>query len=205
MARTAERLHRAIGVVELRADSSAAGDGRTLDGVAMPYGQRFEVGGMAERFPVGAFRRHLGMIRSDARRERNGHATVPYLDRHEGNLLGLAEVWEDGPAVRFSVHIENDPHGHGDQYLTMVRAGASTGVSVEFAPVTDRMADDGRTLDRAEARLLGLAGAYAPAYQGAQILAVRAAAGATSIDTPRRDRYDAWRSRPSIPPGSRSS
>ena len=52
---TTETLHRSFADVELR----AAGDGRTLVGLAVPFDQPTNVGGYTESFTRGAFARTI--------------------------------------------------------------------------------------------------------------------------------------------------
>ena len=159
-------------------------DGRTLEGIAVPYGERVELrAGVWETFAPGAFAQDVA-----AWNARADGARVPFVSSHPGEgsrtVLGTVEELTDTPAgVRFRARLVDTQAAR--EYAELVRAGAN-GVSVEFAPVGPlRVGRDGALRHQA-ARLLAIAGAVAPAYDSARV-AVRSRRVETMTDPTRPD------------------
>jgi hypothetical protein len=137
-------------------------DGRTLVGVAVPYGVETRVGKYTERFAFGAF--------ADARPE-----DVPLLavHDHESLPIGRALTLTDTPAG-LEAELRVSQTQRGDEVLELVKDGAATGLSVGFVPVEDRWNRERTMVERVKARLMELSITAFPAYQDARIMAVRA-------------------------------
>jgi HK97 family phage prohead protease len=140
-----------------------ADEPRTIEGMAVPYGQvaiDTELG--REAFAPGAFRASVEhwMSRQDG-------ARMAYRPAHKQDPVGVVTRLEEMPdGVRFRAVIDEDPEG--DKYLRRVRSGLN-GVSVEAGlPRDSRRTRDGTVLHR-EARLHAIAGSTSPAYDGARI------------------------------------
>jgi uncharacterized protein len=158
------------------------GDGRTVHGRAVPFGQTIEIPGGRERFVPGAFTAQIA---------NGGHGRVRLFASHGGRLSG--DVTEAvGRTVELSER-QDGLHGawamyetpKGDAALYLVKTGQVTGLSVGFK------ANDGGTrkgadgaLERYAATLDHVALTNDPAYAGAQVTAVRSKMSAGSY---RRD------------------
>jgi uncharacterized protein len=137
-------------------------DGRTLAGLAMPYGTETRIGRYTERFVYGAF--------ADARPE-----DVPLLavHDHESLPIGRALTLTETPAG-LEAELRISQTRFGDDVLELVKDGAATGLSVGFVPVEDRWNRERTMVERVKARLMELSITAFPAYQDARIMAVRA-------------------------------
>lgn len=152
-------LHRAAG--------TAALEGRTLYGVAVPYNRTAVVndgaGSYKERFLPGAFERSI--------RER-GHKIL-LLANHDarsfpiGRAVDLAEQ-PDGLHASFEVA---DTRA-GDDALALVRDGIVAGFSVGFRPIRSHRTPDGVT-ERDEAALMEVSLTAFPSYEDATVAGVR--------------------------------
>jgi len=137
-------------------------DGRTLSGLAMPYGKPARIGKYMEKFLPGAF--------ADAEPE-----NVPLLAQHgrEDLPIGRALSFTESPeGLRTELRI-SQTHA-GDDVLELVKDGAATGLSVGFLPLQDRWNTTKTAVERVKARLVELSITAFPAYEDARILAVRA-------------------------------
>lgn len=154
--------------LEIRA-ASKGGDGRTVEGIAVPYRQAQRIHAeLTEQFAHGAFAHQLrSMFR------------VPMTRGHQvfgGALIGrVHEAREDTRGLWVSMRVSATPAG--DETLTLVQDGVLDELSVGFRayPKRDKVLPDG-TVERRRADLtevsVELAGAYG---QKAKILATRAA------------------------------
>lgn len=164
---------RALGGAVVQSDQPEEGGGRRVEGLAVPWGAEAtgtpEYGELAETFHRDAF---AGVIAAGRR--------VPLLDRHDGQVVGMAELFAADDGLRFRGQLlAEDPAA--DAYARRVAAGAD-GVSIEFRPGRVRRTSRG-VVHLAVDRLAAIAGAYAPALVGAQV-ALRRDHGMT---TPRTD------------------
>lgn len=136
-------------------------DGRTLAGLAMPYGKPARIGRYMETFVPGAF--------ADAEPE-----NVPLLAVHDheslpiGRALSLTETPEG-----LQAELRVSQTRAGDDVLELVKDGAATGLSVGFIPVQDRWNQTRTTVERIKARLVEISLTAFPSYEDARILAVR--------------------------------
>jgi HK97 family phage prohead protease len=136
-------------------------DGRTLYGMAVPYGVETRIGRYTEKFVFGAF--------ADARPE-----DVPVLATHDHEDLpvGRAITLTEMPAG-LKTELRVSQTRRGDELLELVKDGAVTGLSVGFVPVEDRWNPARTVVERIRAKLVELSLTAFPQYQDARILAVR--------------------------------
>lgn len=159
----------------IRADSS----GRTIHGIAVPYGTVTEVddgyGAYRERFEQGAFARSI--------RERG--PKVKLFTQHDTRKLPIGkpttlEERSDGLHVAFAVASTRD----GDEALELVSSGVVDGFSVGFAPVRD--GDDNGITVRLEAALREVSLVHSPAYPSALVAGVRSSIPRISFEAAQR-------------------
>ena len=161
-----DRLYRASPT-----DLSVRSDGRTIYGIAMPFdtvtnitepnGYRFD-----EVFRRGAFERTIT--------ERGPRSVKAFAQHQRGNLpIGRAETLREDAAGLYA-ELRVSKTREGDEVLELVRDGALDALSIGFAPVRDRRADNG-TVERLEVKLLEISAVSHPAYDDARIVGVRSA------------------------------
>lgn len=148
------------GELALRAQGGDGdGDGRTIEGLAVPYGvpvsgPTVEYGELSETFAPGSFR--------DAIAARNGQP-VAILDAHRGRAVGSAVLHETTAGLRFAGRLFTSEAAR--DFAERV-AGGISGVSIEFLPGKVTRSRGGIT--HTAVRAIGaIAGAYAPAYASA--------------------------------------
>jgi HK97 family phage prohead protease len=137
-------------------------DGRTLAGLAVPYGKRAKIGNYFETFAPGAF--------ADTE-----PSAVPLLAQHDRDILPIGRaisLAETGAGLEAEIRVSKT--AAGDDVLELVRDGAATGLSVGFVPVEDAWNRDRTEVERRRAHLVELSITAFPAYADARILAVRA-------------------------------
>lgn len=158
-----ETLYRATPEIHVR-DS---GDGRTVYGVVVPYGQVAEVddgrGPYRERFAAGAFARSIADRGAKVRLfiNHDAHRRLPI-----GRALELVER-PDGLHGAFAVSATRD----GDEALVLVRDGVVDSFSVGFRPLRERSVAG--VVERIEAALREVSLVGMPAYAGALVGGVR--------------------------------
>lgn len=149
-----------------RTSEVSPGSGRTVHGVAVPYGVVAEVsdGGRPyrERFAPGAFARSI--------RERGGK--VRLFDSHNTRRLPIGRAAElreepDGLHVAFDIAATRD----GDDALELVRSGTVDAFSIGFRGIREHL--DGDVRVRTEAALMEVSLVGMPAYAGAVVAGVR--------------------------------
>lgn len=147
------------------------GDGRTIFGRAVPYGQvtkAQERSGriVREKFEYGAFGRSI--------RER-GHKVHLRVEHNAMSLpIGVAESLEersDGLHAEFRVSDTSD----GNDALRLVSDGVLDAFSIGFVPIKHRWDDD--VIVRTEASLREVSIVADPAYEGAEVAGVRSSLG----------------------------
>lgn len=155
-----ERLHRATPAdLELRAE------GRLVCGIAVPFGERYDMGHAEEVFLPGAFSRTIA---------ERGAKAVKFLAMHNHGVwpLGRAEVLrEDARGLYGEFRISRT--SQGDEAIELVRDGALDGLSVGFVPVRDRWDKSARLVERLEVKLHEVSLCAFPAYDGARVAALR--------------------------------
>ena len=150
--------------VERRSAEVRAGEGRTLAGLALPYGTETRIGAGRERFMPGAASSTGEAVLNLHHRADRPLAREPGTLSFESRDDGLHVVAEL-PATR-----------EADDALELVRAGVLTGLSVEFRAVRERQLGGVRVIEAA--RVSGLAVVARAAYptttieaRGAQLAA----------------------------------
>jgi HK97 family phage prohead protease len=158
--------------IEVRALSFALqlrddGDGRTLVGPLVPYGQEARIGPYVETFERGAFQgTEPAMVPLTATHPKDG-GTLP---------IGRAvELREEADAFWGAFHVSDVPLGN--EVLALARDGVPLGLSVGFEEVDggSRWNHTRTRVVRTRALLDHVAVVRSPAYRGARVEAVRAA------------------------------
>ena len=150
--------------LEVRAD----GDGRTIQGIVVPYGQTAKVsdGGPAyqERFQRGAFAKYLSEKPVD-------RFALRLLSQHDANRpLGRAvDMVETDAGLLGSFRVSDTAYGR-DQ-LELVRDGVLGAFSVGFVPMQAKR--DGSITVRTEVALREVSLVTFPAYEGAVVTGMR--------------------------------
>ena len=139
--------------VERRYIELRQGPGRTLEGVAIRYGDVAPMPWGAERFESGAF----GDVGSADVLLNVQHDRGRPLARTGGGGLVLADT-PDALTIRADLPVTRE----GDDALALVRAGVLRGLSVEFRAVAERIEAEVRVIERAALAAIGLVdtGAY---------------------------------------------
>lgn len=160
-----EALSRAfVSDIEVRAD----GEGRTIHGIVVPFGQvaRVSDGGPSydEMFERGSFKRSITMRPVER---------VKLLSQHNSrsNPLGRASLLrEDAAGLYGEFHVSRT--AAGDEALELLRDGALDSFSVGFTPIQHERSSD-KTVWRTEVGLREASLVTFPAYEGALIGGVR--------------------------------
>jgi HK97 family phage prohead protease len=145
-------------------------DGRTLVGVAVPYGAEAHIVEGRQRyvevFARGAFGPGAGPTPLTATHPRTG-AELP---------IGVSVDLADQPdGLHGAWHVSDIDLGN--EVLTLVRDGVPLGLSVGFVEGRNRWNRDRSRVERLSATLDHVAVVRTPAYDGARIHAVRTATG----------------------------
>lgn len=150
----------------------SGGDGRTIEGIAVPYGrpQRIDAR-LVEQFRSGAFRHQFRAVNR-----------VKFSRDHMalgGTLIGRAvELRDDAAGLFGRWRVSATPVG--DETLELVRDGALEELSIAFRERQNRRLPDG-TMERVTADLAEVAVVLEGAYgQGAVVAAIRSAGGGCS-------------------------
>lgn len=138
-------------------------DGRTLEGVAVPYNVETRVGRYVESFAAGAF--------TDA----PIHTLTAAHPRDGGELpIGVSvELRNEADGLHGAWHISDTTLGN--EVLALVRDGVPLGLSIGFIPGRERWNSDRTKVERISATLDHVAVVRSPAYPDARIAALRAA------------------------------
>jgi hypothetical protein len=148
---------------EFTAQLEVRGDGRTLEGIAVPYGTEARIGRYVEVFARGAF--------ADA-------GTHPLTATHPRTGADLpigrsVELREQPDGLHGTWHVSDIELGN--EVLTLVRDGVPLGLSVGFVEGRNRWNRDRTRVERLTATLDHVAVVRTPAYGDARIHAVRTA------------------------------
>lgn len=152
--------------LEVRA-ASKGGDGRTIEGLAVPYGRAQRIDAtLVEQFARSAFNHQL-----------NAPNRIKFSRDHltyGGTLIGKAvELRDDAAGLWGAWRVSATPVG--DETLELVRDGVLDELSVGFRTRQDRRLADG-TIERVKADLLEVSVVLEGAYgRGALVSAVRQA------------------------------
>lgn len=157
-----DRLTRAT-----QTDLEVRADGRTVVGIAVPFGERFEFlpGRAEEVFVRGAFRRTIA---------ERGAQSVKFLGLHNHQVmpLGRAETLREDTKGLFG-EFRVSKTAAGDEALELIRDGALDGLSIGFTPINDKWSADKSLVERLEVKLHEVSAVAFPAYDGARIKALR--------------------------------
>ncbi len=152
--------------LEIRAD----GTGRTVCGIACPYGEVAEVsdGGRPykESFAFGSYARTIA--------ERGNK--VKFMAAHSRGTFPLGRATllrEDATGLYAELHVSAT--SAGDEALELIRDHALDGLSVGFSPVAHQWSPDRRSVVRTEVGLREISAVAFAAYPGAVVLGVRSA------------------------------
>jgi HK97 family phage prohead protease len=166
---TAETLTRSFKPdLEIRS-ADAGGDGRTVVGIAVPYGLRQRINHeLTEQFAVGSFAHQLDA----ANRVKVGREHIGL----GGSLIGrAATLREEDHGLYAELRISPTPLG--DETLALLRDGALTDLSIGFRPRQHRVLADG-TVEYLRADLFEIAvvleGAYGEAAVATAVRSERA-------------------------------
>jgi HK97 family phage prohead protease len=153
-------------VLEVRAE----GDGRTVIGRAVPYGQTAPIGGgKTERFVMGAFSKQIGGGQLHTIRLHGSHTQRTAGEFPIGKTVHLAEQ-QDGLHGAWQLYDTS----RGDEALQLVKTGEVTGLSIGFKALDGgtKLGADG-AYERHAAHLDHVVLTTSPVYAGAQVMAVR--------------------------------
>lgn len=149
-------------------DLSVGRDGRTVTGVAVPFGTPAVVndgyGSYQEEFRRGAFARTIA--------ERGNRVKVLAQHNRQAMPIGRATLLrEDSTGLYAELRISAT--AAGDEALELIRDGALDGLSIGFNDIRDERGPDG-TVIRTEVRLNEISVVPFAAYESAVITGVRA-------------------------------
>lgn len=147
------------------------GDGRTIAGIAAPFGTpttiRDNLGTYTEIIERGAFARTI---------KERGPARVKLLAQHDAAAFPIGRATmlrEDAGGLYAEFRVAETPRG--DEALQLVKEGALDGLSIGFAVLRDAWTNDPTTRHLLEAKLLEVSLVSWPAYDQARVTAVREA------------------------------
>lgn len=155
---------------ELEIRSAAkGGDGRTIEGIAVPYGRKQRIDStLVEQFARGAFNAQLGAAHR-----------VKFAREHPvfgGTIIGRAVELRDDAAGLWGAWRVSATQA-GDEALELARDGVLDELSIGFRERQNRRLDDG-TIERVTAHLVEVSLVMEGAYgRGAVVSAVREAQG----------------------------
>jgi HK97 family phage prohead protease/HK97 family phage major capsid protein len=130
---------------------------RTITGLAVPYGQDANIGGMyKERFEAGA----IGSVED-----------VKLFYAHEEPIGKLIAGRDTEHGYEITAKVSQTPRG--EEVLTLMRDGVLNKFSVGFVPVEDRWSDNNSTVTRTKVDLKEVSVVAFPAFTGANISEVR--------------------------------
>ncbi|MFG3619063.1 HK97 family phage prohead protease [Nocardia sp. NPDC047654] len=143
--------------------------GRTVHGIAMPYGEVAEVRdgygpAYRERFVRGSFTRTIA--------ERKHKIRLMAMHQERAFPIGMPESLAEtdaGLEVAFRV----TPTVAGNDALALIRDGVVTGFSIGFVPIRSRVVDG--VTERLEVSLREVSLVSEGAYAGAQVAGIRSA------------------------------
>jgi uncharacterized protein len=138
-------------------------EGRTLTGLAVPYGVPTRIGPYVETMVRGVFADATDAPDEVKVMAAHAHDSLPI-----GRALTLTET-DEGLIAELLV---SDTTA-GRDVLTLVRDGVATGLSVGFMPVVDQWNVNRTAVTRTRAALIEVSVVAHPAYDGARIAAVR--------------------------------
>jgi hypothetical protein len=164
-----------------------AGDGHTISGIAVPYEVRSDMvpDPRGEVFKRGAFKRNVAnMVAS-------GKLPKLFLGHDHRQAVGRLTALDDtDEGLLFEARLAGTPSG--EAAAVEVREGTLDSVSVGFVAVRERRGAQG-VREVVEARMVELSLTPLPAYEGAGVLAFRAASIPPLPPMPRIDVHAGFR------------
>jgi HK97 family phage prohead protease len=159
------------------ADLEVRGDGRTVVGLAVPFGTATRIGGdfgFTETFRRGAFARTIA--------ERGDKVKFLAMHDYEALPIGRATVLREDTAGLYG-EFRVSKTTAGDEVLELVRDGSLDGLSIGFhaIPAGDRWSSDRQSVERTEVKLYEVSAVAFPAYETALIGGVRSACAAPHL------------------------
>lgn len=155
---------------EFAVDLEASGDGRTLDLRVVPYNVVARVADPPDYLPYDEV-----WLPGVFEKQRNAANRLLVNFEHEGGISGVVgrgvEYRDSDQAMEASVRMLNAQDA--DKALELVNEGVLDGVSLEATPLKS-IREDG-VVKRVKAHLINIALCRRPAFEGAQVLAVREA------------------------------
>jgi Escherichia/Staphylococcus phage prohead protease len=150
--------------IERRSVGEVRAVGRTLTGLALPYGRTADIGGLfVERFEPGAFRASI---------ERRDDATA-LVDHDQSNLLGRVRsgtlrVTESPAGLEYSIAVPETTLGA--DLLVLAQRGDLSGISVGFRARKEGWSDaNTRKIIEADLLEISVLRGREPAYSGTSI------------------------------------
>ncbi len=135
--------------------------GRTLEGVALHYGDIAQIGGgLRERFESGAFSPVSDVVLNSA------HDRATPLARTDGGGLTISD---DREALRIRAVLPET--SAANDTIALVKANVMRGLSIEFRAIKERLEDGVRVIERAH--LSAIAIVDTPAYSASTVEARR--------------------------------
>jgi HK97 family phage prohead protease len=154
------------------------------------YGRQYDLGAFTETLRAGVFAKSI----TEAARALPLHVN----HAHDSIPIGKAVEWA-GDAETLEASFRFDSRAEAREMARLVGEGYMTGVSVGFAPIADSWDRSGEKphVERREARLLEVSLVSVPAYDDAQVIAVRSAGhpevrGLEVVPTPRLAEAREW-------------
>ena len=139
-------------------------ENRTIEGIAAPYDELFEAGDFNERFDQGVF--------SDFGSDANVrlYSEHDHLDKR-APIGMVTEGRNTGDGFQIRAHISETPKGN--EVYQLLKDGVLRNFSVGFTPVESEYDEGTNTVTHKRAELKEVSVVAFPAYQSAQVLAVR--------------------------------
>lgn len=165
-------------------------EGRSITGLAIPYGKATDVGPFIETIRKGCFAKSIAeSARALPLMTLHDHAAIP---------IGKAVKWteaDDGLYGEWSL----DSRAEAREMARLIDEDLMRGMSAGFLPIRSQWqhGDDKPAVERIEARLLETSLVAVPAYPGARVMAIRSAGSPDDpttkvIPTPNLQMAKAW-------------
>lgn len=147
--------------IELR----RGGDGRTVTGIAVPFGEVIQIPEGREVFRPGAFKRTIA---------ERGPSRIKLLQQHDQSQwpVGVATVLREDPAGLYA-EFKMATTLRGDEALTLVKDGVLDAFSIGFNPLPGGTQFVDGVAVRTEVRLDHVGLVSVPAYNSARVTGVR--------------------------------
>lgn len=151
--------------LSLREDPARPG---TLSGVAVPWGEPYALGHAREVFRRGAV-------------DPAAVTGMPLMWRHDTPIGVITAARDTAAGLEIEARVSDTALGRDS--LTLMRDGATTGLSIGFEPLQDEWSRDRSTVTRTRARVFEVSVTPTPAYPSARLTAVREEPNVTTETT----------------------